>query len=255
MVGLERGRPTGVVGGKVDEETPAARVNGVRELAELVEGRRLHVELGACGVDAEEVGGGERTPLLPHHAVGDGHGERREGLHDREAHLPHDRVETAHNLAEGSELAHEHSVDRVCATRGGGFDLHVEVASLGPHGRARAGGEEARLGGEHAHLVEAHRAPVRAGARLLHRDVVPRLREGHDPLLGLLDDLAAAHGRRAEVGAQHGAALARRVEGERDDELVAFPAEQVRIGIGCLFQRHRVEYYTTTSPTQDEFLL
>ena len=52
VVGLERGRPAGVIGGEVDEETPAARVDGVHELAELVEGRRLHVKLGACGIDA-----------------------------------------------------------------------------------------------------------------------------------------------------------------------------------------------------------
>ena len=123
------------------------------------------------------------------------------------------------------------------------------------YGRARAGGEEAGLGGEHAHLVEAHRAAVRTGGGLLHRDVVPRLGERHDAALGLLDDLAAAHGRRAEIGAQHGAALARRVERERDDELVALPAEQVRIGVGCLLQCHGGMYYTTSLPTQGEFLL
>ena len=65
MVGLERGRPAGVVGGEVDEEASAARVDGVDELAELVERRRLHVDSAHAGSTLKKSVAAKGHPFLP----------------------------------------------------------------------------------------------------------------------------------------------------------------------------------------------
>ena len=220
-------------------------MDSVHQLAELVERSRLDVELRTGGIDAEEVRCRERTSLLAHHAVRDRNGERRKRLDDVEAHLPHDSVKPTHDLAERTELSHEHGVYRVCAARGRRLHLNVEVASLGPFRNAAACGKETRLRGKHAHFAKPHGAFIRTGTHLLHRDVVPRLRERYYALLRLLNYLTAAHGRSAEVRAQHGTSFPRRIKGKTDCKFIPLPTKEVRIRCGCLFHVHCVNNYTT----------
>ena len=237
MVRLQGRRPARVVRGQVDEEEPALRVDGADQLLELLQRRDGLVELGHRRIDREEVRRGERAAVLAHDGVGRRHGERRQGLHDAEAHRVHDERQAAHDLAEAAELPREDAVDRVARARLGALDLDVQVAALRPLRHVRALGEEAGLAGEDADLVERDLAREHAGRGLGERDVRPRLRERGEALLRLVDDLAAAHVAVAEVRAERRAPLARRIDGERDGERVAAPLEQEGFGCRCLGHR------------------
>ena len=237
VVGLERGSPARMVRGQVDEEAAAARVDGADELAELVERRRLPVELRHRGVDAEEVGRGERAAVLAHHRVGGGDGEDGERLDDVEAHRPHDDVEPARDRAEGPELAREDRVDRVAAARLRRRHLHREVAARRPFGRAPAGGEEAALAPEDAHLAEGQLRPPEARRRLRHRHVAPLPLQRRRAEVVLLDRLAAGDRRAADLRAEDGAPRARRVQLQRDGQRVAGPAEVEGIRFGGLLHQ------------------
>ena len=111
MVRLESGSPSRVVRGKVDEKDPLPRMHGADQLLELAHRGCKLVKLGHRRIHAKEVGRGERAAVLAHHRVGRRHGKRRQRLHDPKAHLPHDAVKAAGNLAKRSELTREHAVD------------------------------------------------------------------------------------------------------------------------------------------------
>ena len=223
MVGLQRRRPAGVVRGEVDEEESAPRVYRVDEFAELVERRRVLVELRHRGIDGKEIEGGERASVLAHHGVGGRDGERRESLYEPEAHLVHDERKPPHDLAEGPELAREDGVDRVVPARQGALDLYVQVLSLGPLRHVGALGEEAGLAGEDADLVERNVRAENSGRNLGERNVRPGARERRLAAFGLRDDFAAPDPRTADVRAECGPSPAGRVEFEGYNENIAPP--------------------------------
>lgn len=241
MVRLQRRGPAGVVGGKVHEEEAAPRVHRVDELAELVERRRVLVELRHRRIDRIEIERGERAAVLAHDRVRRRHGERRQRLDEAEAHPVHDERQAADDLAERAELAREDGVDGIVLPRLGAFDLDVGVAPLRPFGDVRAVGEEARLAREDADLVERDVGAEDAGGDFGERDVRPGARHRRFAALRLGDDLAAAHPRVADVGAEGGAAPARRVQRQRHGQPVAPPLEKkiVRTRVLC----HRQIFY------------
>ena len=276
VVRLQRGGPARVVRREVDEEPRAARVDRVRELAELVERRRRRVELREPGVHREEVRRGERRAEAAH--AGERRRDRmhRQQLHDAEALVEEDRVEARDEVAQRAlardrrpsrrverggalgergraleravrtELARERAVDRAPADRPGGRDLHQHIAALGPERAVRALGEEAGLRVERADVDEreADREAADAGGAgrfdLLHRDVVPVEREGRAVGVHRLDELAPLPLRAAEGGAQDGAAAGggRALDAELEDDVVAAVAQQRGGRGGGLDQMH-----------------
>ena len=218
----------------------AARVDGADELAELVERRRLRVELRHRGVDAEEVGRGERAAVLAHHRVGGGDGEDGERLDDVEPHSAHDDVEPAHHFAERAELAREDRVDRVAAARLRRFHLHHEVVPAGPLRGVRPLGEEAALPLEDPHLAERQLHAPDAGRGLRHRHVAPLPFQRRRAEVVLLDRLAAGDRRAADLRAEDGAPRTRRVQLQRGGERVARPAEVKGTGFRILLQHRRL---------------
>ena len=113
MMRLQRRGPARVVRGQVDQEKPPLRVHGADQLLELVERRRVLVELGHRRIDRQEVRRRERATVLAHHRVGRGNGERRQGLDDPEAHRVHDDRQTADDFAERAELPRKNAVDGI----------------------------------------------------------------------------------------------------------------------------------------------
>ena len=238
VMGLKRSGPAGVVGGKVDEERAAPRMDCVRQLAELVEGRGVRVELRASGIYGKEVRCGERTAVAAHAREGGWHGEDRQQLDDAEPHVVHDVTELPLHVAEcarwgndtvsprveerlrllhagiglrvpearSAELAREHGVDRVGTARGRGRHLHAQVVACRPFGQILSLLEEARLAVEDAHSIQRDGAGKDARACLFHRHIVPFA---------------------AKVGTEYGAAGARRVERQRHGKFVAFPADKI----------------------------
>ena len=236
MVGLESGRPAGVVGWQVHEECAALRVYRVGKLAELVERRGVRVELRACGIDGEEVRCGKRAAVAAHARERGRHREDWQELDDAKAHVVHDVPKLASDVAErtrwrddavalgieevlrlpharlvlgvektrSAELAWEDGVDRVGAASGCGRHLHAHVAAMRPFRLVLALREEARLSGEDADGIQLHDAGERAWGGLGHRHVVPRA---------------------AKVGAEHGPPRAPGVQPQRDGKLVALPAK------------------------------
>ena len=274
VVRLQRGGPARVVRREVDEEPRAARVDRVRELAELVERRRRRVELREAGVHREEVRRGERRAEAAHPRERRRDRMHRQQLHDAEALVEEDRVEARDEVAQRAlardggparrverggavgergraleravraELAREGAVDRAPADRPGGGDLHEHVAALGPERAVRALGEEAGLRVERADVDEreAHREAADAGGgfHLLHRDVVPVEREGRTVRVHRLDELAPLPLRAAEGGAEHGASAGggRALDAELEDDVVAAVAQQRGGRGGGLDQMH-----------------
>ena len=276
VVRLQRGGPARVVRREVDEEPRAARVDRVRELAELVERRRRRVELREAGVHREEVRRGERRTEAAHSRERRRDRMHRQQLHDAEALVEEDRVEARDEVAQRAlardrrpagrverggalgergraleravraELAREGAVDRAPADRPGGRDLHQHVAALGPERAVRALGEEAGLRVERADVDEreADREAADAGGAgrfdLLHRDIVPVEREGRAVGVHRLDELAPLPLRAAEGGAQDGAAAGggRALDAELEDDVVAAVAQQRGGRGGGLDQMH-----------------
>ena len=285
VVRLQRGGPARVVRREVDEEPRAARVDRVRELAELVERRRRRVELREAGVHREEVRRGERRAEAAHPRERRRDRMHRQQLHDAEALVEEDRVEARDEVAQRAlardggparrverggalgergraleravraELAREGAVDRAPADRPGGRDLHQHVAALGPERAVRALGEEAGLRVERADVDEreAHREAADAGGagggfHLLHRDVVPVEREGRSVGVHRLDELAPLPLRAAEGGSEHGASAGggRALDVELEDDVVAAVAQQRGGRGGGLDQMHGAS--ATSSP-------
>ena len=145
VVGLERRRPAGVIGGKVDEEEPATRMDCVDEFAELVERRRVFIELRHCRIDRKKIERGERAAVFAHHGVRRGHRERRQGLDYPEAHLVHHHGEPPHYLAERTELAREYRVDGAVLADIRRLYLDMRVAAVRPFRHLRTVWEETRL--------------------------------------------------------------------------------------------------------------
>ena len=134
-----------MVGGKVYEEQPSARMHRPDQLLELLQRRGVRVELGHGRVDGQEVGRGERATVFAHHRICRRHRERRQRLHDAEAHVVHDVRQAAHHLAERAELPRKDAVYGIGAAGLGGLHLDMRVAPLRPLRHGVSVREEASL--------------------------------------------------------------------------------------------------------------
>ena len=226
MMGLQRRRPACVIRGQVDKHQSLPRMHCAHQLPELVERRRVFVELGHRRVDGQKIGRSERTAVFTHHGIARRDRERRQRLDDPKPHRVHDERQAADDLAERTELPRKNAVDRIAAARLGAFDLDVRVASFGPLGHARAFGEETRLAGKNANLVQRDFGTVDPRPDFIKRDVRPSLRERCDPLFGLVDDFAAPNGRPSQVCAKRRTSLARLVKRQGHGQRVATPLKQ-----------------------------
>src|SRR5574344_2266539 len=114
---------------------------------------------------------------------------------------------------------------RIVLPRLGTLDLDVGVRALRPLGDVRPLGEETGLAGEDADFVERNVGGKRSGLLLEQGNVRPRPCERRLALLGLVDDLASADARMADVRAECRTALAGRVELQRHGQNVAAPLD------------------------------
>jgi|GEM_PF-3888213 len=269
VVGEERRCPAGVVGRDVEKKTGAAGVDGIRQLAELIDRCGAGVEFGQRRVDVEEIARGEGRAVEAHAGEGGRDGVDGEELDDSEAHRAEDGVEFADQIAEGAgwgddgvalgeqgagefrvagrvgpvmtggaELPDKGRVDGVGTGGVGRGDFDDEVVAVGPFRDVRAFGNEARFSGEPADLGEAEGEGVATRAEVAHGDVVPVTRQRGLVGLGGGDDLTAAEGGVAEVGAEYGAAVSGARQREGNGEGVACELEQACTGRRMLLERH-----------------
>ena len=230
MVRLQRRRPAGMVCGQVHEEKPLARMHGIDEFLELVERRRVFVELRHRGIYRQEIERRERAAVFAHDRVGGRHRERRQGLDDPEPHPVHDERQPARHFAETAELAGEYRVDGVVLAGFRALHLDMEVRSVRPFRHIGIFREEARFTGEYPDFPKPDLQREDAGGRLLHRDVGPGLRKRHFAALGLGDDFGAAHLGVADVAAERRPPFARIFKLQLHLQDVAAPLEQKASG-------------------------
>ena len=259
-----------MVGGQIHEKVAGAAVDRRDQFAELVQRRGARVELRQRGIDREKIERRKGRAVAPHARVGDGRGVDGQKLHDAEAERSHDVVQLAGHVAEGArgrnhgvaqlvqlallvanrvgarvavqrraELAHERAVHRVRTRRVGGLDFDAQVVALRPFGDVGALGEEAGLARKNADLCERDAHGEKARARRAHRHIVPVARQSRLAGFGAGDDLLAADVSHAQIGAEDGSALARRVEAQRDFEEVARPFQVKTAGMWSVLHKEK----------------
>ena len=121
MMILQDRRPAGVIGREVDEDTGAAGMHGVHQLAELVQRRRRWIELGKCRIDGIEIGCRKRAAVATHARKSRGHGMDWQQLDDPEPQRADDEVEPGGQGAEGTG-GRNHRI-LMAVKQGDGFQL------------------------------------------------------------------------------------------------------------------------------------